>query len=214
MGVVEGSGGGSAGVVAGHSLPEDQVIIEGVLRFSPVLGLMQRDDRWVARLANTVETPEGRLVTIELRGDRADVAERVLTMGCRIRASGRWSGRRFDIDRFDTDSAAEPADHQRRYRLTRPAGQATAATSDQPASVQAPHVQPEPHSEPGRGRPAGQRRRPGPSLGRRGMDRGPVDDPAGENDTSEQDGATQPTAGRSGQRVHGRRPDDDGVIRL
>jgi hypothetical protein len=93
----------------------DRVIVEGRLRYGPVLGHLQRDGRWVARLANTVETAGGELVTIELRGDRAEVAERVLTAGCRLRASGRWAGRRFDIDRFDVDG--EVPDRSRRYRL-------------------------------------------------------------------------------------------------
>jgi hypothetical protein len=145
-----------------------QSTIVGRLRFSPVLGHVSDGRRWLARLANTVEDPTGRLITVEFRGDRADVAVQVLSSGCHIRASGRWSDHRFDVDRFDV--VGEDPSSQRRYRFTsaeQPEAQQPAATATDddlerhrdgrpPSPPTEPELsQPEPDPNPGHPPPAG-----------------------------------------------------------
>lgn len=184
---------------------EARVLLEGRLRFSPVLGHVQRGGRWVARLANTVEDDAGSLVTVEFRGDRAEVAERALSVGCRVRASGRWSGRRFDVDRFDVE--AEDLSRGRRYRLT--SGYEVDANPGERAAHR-PGRSPDPRTGAGEREtsPWSDTAVEPPTRARARTSRSTTTE-AGPAEAGDPVGEGRPVPG-----LHGRRVDGDGVLRI
>ena len=101
--------------MSGESPERDRV--EGVVLYPPVLGLERTPDGPRARLANTIRVDDVD-ATIVFRGDRAEVAERLLRTGDRrIRSTGVWDDDRavFTVDRFDVLDA----DPSHRYRIDR-----------------------------------------------------------------------------------------------
>lgn len=103
--------------MAGDAAPQ---VWEGSLRYAPVLGLEPAADGESrrARLANTVLTADGESITVVFRGDRAEVAERLLVRGSLLRMVGAWDESRLEllVDRFDVDGIVD----EHRYRLTGP----------------------------------------------------------------------------------------------
>ena len=98
----------------------DRPVWEGTLRYPPVLGLEPAADGGSrrARLANTVLTADGESITVVFRGDRAEVAERLLVRGSMLRMVGAWDDSRAEllVDRFDVEGIVE----EHRYRLAGP----------------------------------------------------------------------------------------------
>jgi hypothetical protein len=105
----------------------DRRVVEGVVKYPPVLGFTRTPDGMAARLANTVHGPDG-MTTVVFVGGRAEIAEQRLAAGRQVRAAGRWDSEheRFEVDRFDVDGDAEP--HP--YQLTGHAREAPAVALD------------------------------------------------------------------------------------
>lgn len=96
--------------------PASRGVVEGTVRYPPSLGFERAaDGRMRARLANTLSTTSGVDVTVVFRGDRAEVAERLLVRGSRVGVVGVWDEDRQEllVERFDVAGTGD--DHP--YRL-------------------------------------------------------------------------------------------------